>query len=185
MEIPRSPLENGERILFVLIQLSLLVMIVHLPILLQLKSLLLKNAFLASLLSCLLPTSTTLGHDDSSMALLSQDSQDKNAYGDFLHSPCTLPVSCKSHASHSSFAKLYDSDLHGIEEEIIFPSSDDNEGYDDEDILLEIEPCITFATELFPHHDGTFLQALCEHVPSSLEMTPHNSGKYSINTCVF
>ncbi len=25
--------------------------------------------------------------------------------------------------------------------------------------------------QMFPHHDDNFLQALCEHVPSSLEMT--------------
>jgi len=42
--------------------------------------------------------------------------------------------------------------------------------YDDEDILLKIGPCIPFATQMFPHHGGIFLQALCELEPSSMEM---------------
>ncbi len=56
-----------------------------------------------------------------------------------------------------SFAKPYAPDLHDIEEEIIF-SSNGNEANDDEDILLAIEPCIHFGTQMFPHHDGIFLQ---------------------------
>jgi len=91
-------------------------------------------------------------------------------YHEILHSLCTLHVSYKSLAVHSS-AMLYASDLYGIEEEIIFPSSNDNEEYDDEDILLEIKPCILFGTELFPHHDDIFLQTMCDFVPSSMQMT--------------
>jgi len=95
--------------------------------------------------------------------------QDHHDYHELLCSQCTLPVSCKSPDVHP-FTKPYASDLHGIEEEIIFSSSDDNEERDDEDTLLEFEPCIPFATQLFPHHDSIFLQALHELEPSSMEM---------------
>jgi len=48
------------------------------------------------------------------------------------------------------FARPYASDPPGIEEEIIFSTFDENEEDDNEEVLLEIEPCIPFATQLFP-----------------------------------
>ncbi len=82
-----------------------------------------------------------------------------------MHPPCFY----LSPVAHP-FAKPCASDHNGIEKEIIFFSSDDNEEYDDKDILLEMEPCMPFSTQMFPHHDGIFLQALCELEPSSMEM---------------
>jgi len=58
-----------------------------------------------------------------------------------------------------------------IEEEIVFSPSGNNEEYNDEDIRLQIELCIPFGTRMFPHHEDTFLQALCELVLSPIEMT--------------
>ncbi len=88
-------------------------------------------------------------------------------YHELLHSQCTLLIS----SAACPFAKPCAPDLHDIEEKIVFSSSDDNKEYDDEDILLEIEACILFAMQLFPHHDDIFLQALYDFVPSSIEMT--------------
>ncbi len=66
-----------------------------------------------------------------------------------------------------SLSKQYAPDLNDIEEEIIFSSTDGNEAYDDEDILLAFEPCIHFGTQMFPHYDDS---CLCEFVPSSRMM---------------
>jgi len=65
--------------------------------------------------------------------------------------------------------------LHGpledIEEEIIFYHADDDGEYDDEDVPMEIELCMPFGTQLFPHHnDSGSQQYLCEVVPSSREV---------------
>jgi len=82
---------------------------------------------------------------------------------DNLASAPTHSVSYMSPVVHS-FSKSYASDLYAIEEENMLSSPDDNEEYDDEDILLEIEPCIPFAKQMFPHQNDIFLQALCEFV---------------------
>jgi len=110
----------------------------------------------------LLPQDTTLATNEKS--------QEHHDYYESLQSQCTLPVSYMAPTA-CTFAKPYASYLHGIEEEIMFSSSSDKEEYDDEDILLAIEPCIPFAMQLFPHHDDIFLQALYDLVPSSMEMT--------------
>jgi len=99
-----------------------------------------------------------------------RNSQEYHVYLELLHSQCTTPVSYMSPTA-CTYAMPYASDLHDIEEEIMFSSSDDNEEYNDEDVLLEIEPCIPFAMQMFPHHDDIFLQALYDLVPSSMEMT--------------
>jgi len=99
-----------------------------------------------------------------------RNSQEYCVYLELLHSQCSTPVSYMSPTA-CTYATPYASDLSDIEEEIRFSSSDDNEEYDDKDILLEIEACIPFATQLFPHHDDTFLQALYDFVPSSMEAT--------------
>jgi len=99
-----------------------------------------------------------------------EKSQEHHDYYESLQSQFTLPVSYMAPTA-CTFAKPYASYLRGIEEEIMFSSSSDKEEYDDEDILLAIEPCIPFAMQLFPHHDDIFLQALYDLVPSSMEMT--------------
>jgi len=63
------------------------------------------------------------------------NSQEYHDYHELLHSQCTIPVSYMSPAA-CTFVRPYASDLHDIEEEIMFSSSDDNKEYDDEDILL-------------------------------------------------
>jgi len=95
--------------------------------------------------------------------------QDHHGYHELLCSQRTLPVSCESLDVHL-FAMPYASDLLGIEEEIIFSTFDENEEDDNEEVLLEIEPCIPFSAQLFHHHDGIFLQTLCELELSSMEM---------------
>jgi len=60
--------------------------------------------------------------------------------------------------------------LEDIEEEIIFYYSDD-EGYENEDVLMEIGLCMPFGAQLFPHHNDDYpWQYLCELVPSSRKM---------------
>jgi len=63
--------------------------------------------------------------------------------------------------------------LEDFEEEITFYFSDGNREDDDEDVLMEIEPCTPFGMQLFPHHDDVFPQAPCEVVPTSREMMHH------------
>jgi len=85
---------------------------------------------------------------------------------DLLYNQCSFLVSDKV-PTQCSLVNLCVPILEDIEEEIIFYYSDD-EGYDNEDVLMAIEVCMPFGTQLFPHHDDRCSQQyLCEVVPSS------------------
>jgi len=93
-------------------------------------------------------------------------------YGNLHSSPFSFPVpnemlpQCSLVNSHVS--------MEDFEEEITFYFSDGNREDDDEDVLMEIEPCTPFGIQLFPHHDDVFPQAPCEVVPTSREIACHN-----------
>jgi len=88
---------------------------------------------------------------------------------DLLYNQCSFLVSDKV-PTQCSLVNLCVPILEDIEEEIIFYYSDD-EGDDNEDVIMEIELCMPFGTQLFPHHnDSCSQQYLCEVVPSSREV---------------
>jgi len=73
--------------------------------------------------------------------------------------------------------------LEEIEEEIIFYHADDDGEYDDEDVPMEIELCMSFGTHLFPHHDDSYSQQyLREIVPSSREVILIDGEPLSVTT---
>ena len=69
-------------------------------------------------------------------------------YGDVLYNQCSFLISDKL-PTQCSLVNLCVPSLEDIEEEIIFYYSDD-EGYENEDVLMEIELCMPFGTQLFP-----------------------------------
>jgi len=87
-------------------------------------------------------------------------------YGDSLGNQCSFCTSDQLPTQHS-LGNLHVPILEDIEEETIFYYSDGG-GYDSKDVLVEIELCMPFGTQLFPHHDDSCPQPyLCEVVTSS------------------
>jgi len=93
-------------------------------------------------------------------------------YGNLHSSPFSFPVPNKLLSQHS-LVNSHVSMLEDFEEEITFYFSDGNREDDDEDVLMDIEPCTPFGMQLFPHHDDVFHQAPCEVVPTSRETMHH------------
>jgi len=67
---------------------------------------------------------------------------------------CSCLIADKSPTQHS-LENLHVPILEDIEEKIIFYYDDDDGGYDNEDVTMEIELCMPFGTQLFPHHDDS------------------------------
>jgi len=91
-------------------------------------------------------------------------------YGGLLSSPFSFPDPNELFPHHTALVNSHVCMLEDFEEEIIFYCSDGDKEEDDEDVLMEIEPCTPFGTQLFPNYNNSFPQAPCEVAHASREM---------------